>query len=186
MQIRLLCKCTASVLFCPLRVVQGLFMFWKLVQQTFSHSFHLSNHYNMHLRTLSLYSLLLYLQITLSACKSKRGLQVDNPCPDPNAYICMINGTGLNLVLSAPHGGRLRPQHLPPREHGCFDHSTGQCVWQHGCGTQDSSRCVLKNLSHICVVWEPYHVQFGRDMENVIFFSIPRPSASYAGSSLAP
>ena len=47
------------------------------------------------------------------------------------SYVEYRPGT-LNVILSAPHGGSLRPDSIPDRSIGCWDGF--QCIWSHDCG----------------------------------------------------
>ena len=53
-------------------------------------------------------------------------------------YVEYIPSTGLNVILSAPHGGYDIPEGIPSRTHGCWIDE--ECVYRHGCGQTDSSR----------------------------------------------
>ena len=50
-----------------------------------------------------------------------------------------LSGT-LNILLTAPHGGKLTAltPDVPDREDGCFDN--GMCVFNHSCVTQDPTK----------------------------------------------
>lgn len=50
-------------------------------------------------------------------------------------YVEYLPGTGLNVILSAPHGGVEEPASIPDRDAGCWDGS--QCIWSHTCGSKD-------------------------------------------------
>jgi len=56
----------------------------------------------------------------------------------PTGYVDYLRGTGLNVILSAPHGGVLTPNTIPDRDAGCWDGTT--CIWSHTCGTKDSTK----------------------------------------------
>ena len=34
-----------------------------------------------------------------------------------------------------------RPANITDRTHGCYDVEQEQCVWEHGCGEPDGTRC---------------------------------------------
>lgn len=54
-------------------------------------------------------------------------------------YVEYLPGTGLNVILSAPHGGVEEPASIPDRDAGCWDGS--QCIWSHTCGVKDPDQC---------------------------------------------
>ena len=60
--------------------------------------------------------------------------------PEAEDYITAdLSGT-LPIILSAPHGGSIitfTPE-VPDREDGCY--VDGVCLFEHNCGTQDSTR----------------------------------------------
>ena len=58
-------------------------------------------------------------------------------------YIKWVPGC-LNLIITTPHGGHLKPSSIPDREDGCF--VNGACVFEHGCGIQDPVKCKAKGL----------------------------------------
>lgn len=64
-----------------------------------------------------------------------------------NEYVEYLSGTGLNVILSAPHGGSENPSDIPDRDAGCWDGN--QCVWNHTCGTKDPSRCEATTVSDL-------------------------------------
>ena len=48
----------------------------------------------------------------------------------------------LNVIISVPHGGYLRPPSIPDRDAGSF--INGQCVYAHGAGTKDPKKCPVR------------------------------------------
>ena len=44
------------------------------------------------------------------------------------------------IVLSAPHGGYLKPAVIPDRDAGCWISANRRCEYTHTCGTKDSIR----------------------------------------------
>jgi len=44
------------------------------------------------------------------------------------------------VVLSAPHGGRLRPSAIPDRDAGCWISGENKCEYSHTCGEKDFIR----------------------------------------------
>ena len=56
----------------------------------------------------------------------------------PTGYVDYLPSTGLNVILSSPHGGSLNQSTIPDRDAGCWDGTT--CIWSHTCGTKDSSK----------------------------------------------
>ena len=66
------------------------------------------------------------------------------PCFDSRKrYIKWVPGC-LNLIITTPHGGHMKPSSIPDREDGCF--VNGACVFEHGCGIQDPVKCKAKGL----------------------------------------
>ena len=57
------------------------------------------------------------------------------PVQRATGYVQYLTGTGLNVILSAPHGGTETPAEIPDRDAGCWTGS--QCIWSHTCGTKD-------------------------------------------------
>ena len=57
---------------------------------------------------------------------------------EPVDWLVKEPGTGLPVILSAPHGGRESPGHVLDRDAGCW--TQHQCVWSHDCGQKDTSR----------------------------------------------
>ena len=58
-------------------------------------------------------------------------------------YIEYIPGhSDSRIILSAPHGGSLKPDDLPTRDFGCYVDE--KCVWSHDCGTKDEKKCAAK------------------------------------------
>lgn len=50
-----------------------------------------------------------------------------------------------NLIISSPHGGHQRPQHIPDRgDAGCKQ--DGKCVWRHDCGRQSFHRWAIRHF----------------------------------------
>ena len=49
----------------------------------------------------------------------------------------------LNVILSAPHGGSVKPSFIPKRDTGCWDSGTEECLWSHDCTEKDSSKWIL-------------------------------------------
>ncbi len=45
----------------------------------------------------------------------------------------------LNIILTCPHGGHIRPSTIPDRTTGCWRNK--ECYYVHGCQVQDYSRC---------------------------------------------
>lgn len=41
------------------------------------------------------------------------------------------------VILSAPHGGHLRPSTIPDRDVGCWEPQLSKCVWSHTCGVKN-------------------------------------------------
>ena len=58
--------------------------------------------------------------------------------PSESEYVEYIQGEGLPVILSAPHGGELRPSSIPDRDAGCF--IDGECVYNHECSPKDTSQ----------------------------------------------
>ena len=59
-----------------------------------------------------------------------------------NNYIEYQPGS-LNVIISMPHGGTLRPSSIPNRDAGCF--VNGQCIYTHNAGQKDPIRCPVRN-----------------------------------------
>ena len=58
-------------------------------------------------------------------------------------YIRYKPGT-LNVIITAPHAGGKKPSSIPDRVAGCFVGSN--CVFEHGCGSPDSTECGVRVL----------------------------------------
>ncbi|KAK2145291.1 hypothetical protein LSH36_690g04042 [Paralvinella palmiformis] len=56
----------------------------------------------------------------------------------PSPYVDFLPGS-LNVILSSPHGGHLKPSSIPNRDAGCY--INGDCVYSHTCGTKDPNNC---------------------------------------------
>ena len=59
-----------------------------------------------------------------------------------NQYVSYMPGD-YPLIISAPHGGFMKPSSIPDRHNGCFEDS--ECVYNHQCETQ-SNQCPANTL----------------------------------------
>ena len=50
-----------------------------------------------------------------------------------------VGDYGTNIVISAPHGGGLRPTSIKTRHDGCYINN--KCVWSHTCGVRNRHKC---------------------------------------------
>ena len=75
------------------------------------------------------------------------------PCYDSRRrYIKWVPGC-LNVIITTPHGGHLKPASIPDREAGCY--VNGACVFEHGCGVQDPVKCRAKGKEDRFVLIDP-------------------------------
>ncbi|CAH1800052.1 unnamed protein product [Owenia fusiformis] len=57
-----------------------------------------------------------------------------------NDYIeYQVGTTGTKIILTSSHGGHLRPESIPERDHGCF--IADVCVYSHFCSPKDELNC---------------------------------------------
>ncbi|ELU14481.1 hypothetical protein CAPTEDRAFT_212217, partial [Capitella teleta] len=64
-----------------------------------------------------------------------------NPCSS-STEICKVDGSGgVRVVIAAPHGGQIRSEKFPDRDHGCFNPATRKCSWGPSCGRKDPVKC---------------------------------------------
>ncbi|XP_013394497.1 uncharacterized protein LOC106161963 [Lingula anatina] len=61
-----------------------------------------------------------------------------------NGYVEYFPGTpDSQVIITAAHGGYLKPSSIPDRTKGCLSGST--CIWTHTCGST-SSQCTAKTV----------------------------------------
>jgi len=66
--------------------------------------------------------------------------EVESVCKD---YVTYYRGSSLGwppVILSAPHGGSLRPTVIPDRDAGCWIDNEKRCEYSHTCGSKDFTR----------------------------------------------
>ena len=61
-------------------------------------------------------------------------------CEEVTSYVSHLRGTGLNVILSSPHGGKLKPDEFPVRDAGCWNETDESCIWRHECEELDTTR----------------------------------------------
>jgi len=61
-------------------------------------------------------------------------------CDDYVAYHTGGHSGWPPIVLSAPHGGLLRPSTIPDRDAGCWVEAEDRCEYTHSCGVKDYTR----------------------------------------------
>ena len=66
---------------------------------------------------------------------------------DPESWVIREEGTGLPVILTAPHGGMEYPSHIPNRSAGCWIDEA--CVWRHDCGDKDTSRLATTHITAV-------------------------------------
>jgi len=54
-------------------------------------------------------------------------------------YVEYLPSSGLPVILSAPHGGFVRPYDVPDRDAGCWTDQTN-CTWTHNCGVKNPQK----------------------------------------------
>jgi len=69
-------------------------------------------------------------------------------CALAQEYITYKPGR-LPLIVSAPHGGSLRPASIPDRENGCWVQSTNSCDFNHTCSPKDANQCGVSTAQDI-------------------------------------
>jgi len=68
---------------------------------------------------------------------------VDETVSSCEDYVSYYRGSSLGwppVILSAPHGGRLRPSVIPDRDAGCWLSAEDRCEYSHTCTSKDYAR----------------------------------------------
>lgn len=64
-----------------------------------------------------------------------------------NNYTEFIRGDDYTvIIISASHGGNLKPSNIPNRRAGCYNAFQNTCDYHHGCGTQDTRKCKVSTV----------------------------------------
>jgi len=67
----------------------------------------------------------------------------DETLSDCNDFVAYLRGNTSGwppVVLSAPHGGYMKPQTIPNRDAGCWIEDKHECEYSHTCGKKDALR----------------------------------------------